>query len=102
MRRTATVLGSVKGRAPKRAPQAVSSLDRSCALRRREDVGTKGSRLFDLASGGSNKGEFRKKAVRIEIDIARLAVRNASGHEVSAGGKSRWPDSRTGALEPWL
>jgi hypothetical protein len=61
-RMTATVFGAVKGRAQIRAPQAVTSLDRSCAPRPPEVVGAKGATdNFDHASGGSNKGRSLKK-----------------------------------------
>jgi hypothetical protein len=43
----AMVLEAVKGRALWRAPQAVASLDRSCAPWPLEPVGTKGVPRFD-------------------------------------------------------
>ena len=50
------MLGAVKGRAPRRAPQAVSSLDRSCAPWRWGGVGTKGVPTVDLPPAGRTKG----------------------------------------------
>lgn len=55
--RTATVLGAVEGRALKRAPRAVISLDRSCAprpLQRCRDEGRPD--IIARVSGGSNEG----------------------------------------------
>jgi hypothetical protein len=55
--RTATVLGAVQGRALKRAPRAVISLDRSCAPRPSQRCRDEGRPdIFARASGGSNEG----------------------------------------------
>jgi hypothetical protein len=53
------VLGAVQGRALKRAPRTVISLDRSCAprpLQRCRDEGRPD--VFARASGGSNEGRL--------------------------------------------
>ena len=56
------VLGAVKD-ARKRAPQAVSSLDRSCAPRPQDACRDEGRpNGVDHASGGSNKGLSKRLA----------------------------------------
>src|SRR6185312_11094361 len=52
----ATVLGAVKGRALTRPPQAVSSLDRSCAPWPLQPVGTKGVPTPTPPPAGRTKG----------------------------------------------
>jgi len=67
---SAAVLGAVKGRALGRAPQAVSSLDRSCAPGPDRGVGTKGVPTLrprlrrGRTKGGSIEGSLRRRAVR--------------------------------------
>ena len=58
------MLEAVKGRAPKRAPQAVSSLDRSHAPRPSELVGTKGVPRFRPPPAGRTKGGSRCRGFR--------------------------------------
>ena len=71
-RTSATVLEAVKGRAPRRAPHAVSSLDRSCAPGRWSPSGRKASRGYDrlrrveqkaVQDGGIFGGRPRRRGV---------------------------------------
>ena len=75
----ATVLEAVKGRAPRRAPQAVSSLDGSCAPWPLELVGTKGVPRFrpppaGRTKGGSGSGDFRRSAASSRRVAGRIGV----------------------------
>jgi hypothetical protein len=85
------VLEAVKGRAPRRTPQAVSSLDRSCAPWPLGLVGTKGVPWFrpplaGRTKGGSGRGDFRgssASARRVDGRIDMLRRAQAFGYEVS-------------------
>src|ERR1700754_2219054 len=71
----ATVLEAAKGRAPRRAPRAVSSLDRSCAPWPLGSVGTKGVPRFRLPPAGRTKGGSGNRGFRgTSASAGRVAV----------------------------